>query len=191
MSLRDVPKGARTHRRVHGGVAGLAAFRRIARSQMVSIVGQSAARLLRRVRINVVLGRRRARRDLDRGRDTGCTDWTLDDAADSHEECGRLLRRGSIDTDPPRVSDQRRSARAGRAPPSARHPAVPTAPHDDGATSARTLRDARVAPFVVGFYLVPEFALMSFAAAIEPLRSANRLHGDKLYDWRLFSRDGR
>jgi transcriptional regulator GlxA family with amidase domain len=32
---------------------------------------------------------------------------------------------------------------------------------------------------------------MSFAAAIEPLRSANRLHGDKLYDWRLFSRDGR
>jgi len=32
---------------------------------------------------------------------------------------------------------------------------------------------------------------MSFAAAIEPLRSANRLHGDKLYEWRLFSRDGR
>ena len=32
--------------------------------------------------------------------------------------------------------------------------------------------------------------MMAFAAAIEPLRAANRLAGQKLFDWRLFSRDG-
>jgi transcriptional regulator GlxA family with amidase domain len=32
--------------------------------------------------------------------------------------------------------------------------------------------------------------MMAFAAAIEPLRSANRLRGERLYEWRLFSRDG-
>lgn len=32
--------------------------------------------------------------------------------------------------------------------------------------------------------------MMSFAAAIEPLRSANRLRDARLFDWRLFSRDG-
>jgi AraC family transcriptional regulator, glycine betaine-responsive activator len=42
----------------------------------------------------------------------------------------------------------------------------------------------------VGFYLVPNFPMMAFAAAIEPLRAANRLSGEKLFDWRLFSRDG-
>jgi len=51
-------------------------------------------------------------------------------------------------------------------------------------------RTSRAPPYVVGFYLVPEFPMMAFAAAIEPLRSANRLRGDRLYDWRLYSRDG-
>ena len=45
-------------------------------------------------------------------------------------------------------------------------------------------------PCVVGFYLVGEFPMMAFAAAIEPLRAANRLSGQTLFDWRLYSRDG-
>jgi transcriptional regulator GlxA family with amidase domain len=35
----------------------------------------------------------------------------------------------------------------------------------------------------VGFLLVPNFALMSYAAAIEPLRAANLLSGNELYRW--------
>src|SRR5437016_6435436 len=50
-------------------------------------------------------------------------------------------------------------------------------------------RDFR-APYVVGFYLVPEFPMMAFASAIEPLRSANRARGETLFEWRLYSRDG-
>ena len=41
------------------------------------------------------------------------------------------------------------------------------------------------------FLLVPQFSLMSFTACVEPLRSANRLAGRTLYDWRLFSVDGK
>ena len=32
--------------------------------------------------------------------------------------------------------------------------------------------------------------MMAFASAIEPLRSANRLRREKLFDWQLYSRDG-
>lgn len=32
--------------------------------------------------------------------------------------------------------------------------------------------------------------MMAFAAAIEPLRAANRLAGERLFEWRLYSRDG-
>ncbi|MBE3096389.1 MAG: AraC family transcriptional regulator, partial [Planctomycetes bacterium] len=35
----------------------------------------------------------------------------------------------------------------------------------------------------VGFLLVPEFALMSYAAAVEPLRAANLISGRQLYRW--------
>ena len=35
----------------------------------------------------------------------------------------------------------------------------------------------------IGFLLVPDFALMSYAAAIEPLRAANLLSGKTLYRW--------
>jgi transcriptional regulator GlxA family with amidase domain len=35
----------------------------------------------------------------------------------------------------------------------------------------------------VGFLLVPGFALMSYAAAIEPLRAANLIAGQELYRW--------
>lgn len=39
------------------------------------------------------------------------------------------------------------------------------------------------APTTVGFLLVPGFALMSYAAAIEPLRAANLISGGSLYRW--------
>jgi transcriptional regulator GlxA family with amidase domain len=35
----------------------------------------------------------------------------------------------------------------------------------------------------VGFLLIPGFALMSYASAVEPLRAANRLAGRTLYKW--------
>ena len=38
-------------------------------------------------------------------------------------------------------------------------------------------------PKTVGFLLVPGFALMSYAAAMEPLRAANLLSGKRLYRW--------
>jgi transcriptional regulator GlxA family with amidase domain len=38
-------------------------------------------------------------------------------------------------------------------------------------------------PKQVGFLLIPGFALMSYASAIEPLRAANLLSGEQLYDW--------
>jgi len=41
-----------------------------------------------------------------------------------------------------------------------------------------------------GFLLLPKFSLLAFTSAVEPLRSANRLAGQPLYDWRLISRDG-
>jgi AraC family carnitine catabolism transcriptional activator len=40
------------------------------------------------------------------------------------------------------------------------------------------------------FLLIPQFSMMSFAAAIEPLRAANRLAGRALFQWELLSRDG-
>jgi transcriptional regulator GlxA family with amidase domain len=36
----------------------------------------------------------------------------------------------------------------------------------------------------VGFLLIPGFALLSYAAAVEPLRGANQLSGKTLYRWR-------
>ena len=42
---------------------------------------------------------------------------------------------------------------------------------------------SHVAPKTVGFLLVPGFALMSYAAAVEPLRAANLLSGRELYRW--------
>ena len=42
-------------------------------------------------------------------------------------------------------------------------------------------------PQKIGFHLVPRFSMMAFASAIEPLRSANRLAGKALYEWRIFA----
>lgn len=40
------------------------------------------------------------------------------------------------------------------------------------------------------FLLLPRFSMMAFTAAVEPLRSANRMSGTQLYRWHLVSRDG-
>ncbi len=40
------------------------------------------------------------------------------------------------------------------------------------------------------FLLIPDFSMIAFTSAIEPLRIANRLSGRRLYEWRLVSRDG-
>lgn len=40
------------------------------------------------------------------------------------------------------------------------------------------------------FYLVPDFTMMAFATALEPLRAANRMLGFEAYRWRLASIDG-
>lgn len=42
----------------------------------------------------------------------------------------------------------------------------------------------------IGILLVPDFALMSYASAVEPFRAANRLSGRHLYEWRHISTDG-
>ncbi|GAA3548122.1 GlxA family transcriptional regulator [Zobellella aerophila] len=41
----------------------------------------------------------------------------------------------------------------------------------------------------IGFFLVPDFSMLSFAAAVEPLRMANRIKGRPLYRWHLYGRD--
>ena len=43
---------------------------------------------------------------------------------------------------------------------------------------------------VFGIFLVPQFSMMAFTLAVEPLRVANRAAGRTLYQWRLISRDG-
>ncbi|MEX2496353.1 MAG: GlxA family transcriptional regulator [Woeseia sp.] len=46
-------------------------------------------------------------------------------------------------------------------------------------------------PQRVGFLLLPNFSMMAFTSAVEPLRAANRLSGKKLYSWQTFSIDGK
>ncbi|WP_035713513.1 GlxA family transcriptional regulator [Azorhizobium doebereinerae] len=45
-------------------------------------------------------------------------------------------------------------------------------------------------PRTYGFLLLPDFALLTYASAIEPLRAANALSGRDLYRWRHISADG-
>ncbi len=45
-------------------------------------------------------------------------------------------------------------------------------------------------PQKLGFLLIPGFSLLAFASASEPLRIANWLSGEELYDWELISEDG-
>ncbi len=41
-----------------------------------------------------------------------------------------------------------------------------------------------------GFLLLPQFSMLAFSSAVEPLRAANRLSGRRLYDWRILTVDG-
>lgn len=45
-------------------------------------------------------------------------------------------------------------------------------------------------PLRLAFLLHPQFSMMAFAAALEPLRAANRVAGRALYEWPLVSADG-
>jgi len=47
-----------------------------------------------------------------------------------------------------------------------------------------------VKPRSYTFLLCPDFSMIAFATAIEPLRLANRVAQRRLYDWRLMSADG-
>ena len=52
-------------------------------------------------------------------------------------------------------------------------------------------RDAQAGqPEPIGILLVPNFSMIAFTSAIEPLRSANRMSGRRLYSWHLLSKDG-
>lgn len=42
----------------------------------------------------------------------------------------------------------------------------------------------------IDFLLLPDFSMMAFSSAIEPLRAANQLSGRALYRWTTFSLDG-
>lgn len=46
-------------------------------------------------------------------------------------------------------------------------------------------------PEPIGFLLIPQFSMMAFSSAVEPLRVANRLSGRALFEWRCLSADGR
>ena len=45
-------------------------------------------------------------------------------------------------------------------------------------------------PVTVGFLLIPNFSMLAFASAIEPLRAANRMSGTELFSWVISSPSG-
>lgn len=55
---------------------------------------------------------------------------------------------------------------------------------------AQLTRDDAVRRLIV-FFMVPDFTMIAFATALEPLRAANRMLGHNRYRWRLASIDGR
>ncbi|MDR3488215.1 MAG: GlxA family transcriptional regulator [Bradyrhizobium sp.] len=46
-------------------------------------------------------------------------------------------------------------------------------------------------PIRIGFFLVPDFPLMTFSAALDSLRQGNRLAKKKVFEWILISADGK
>jgi len=44
-------------------------------------------------------------------------------------------------------------------------------------------------PTHIGFFLIPQFSMLSMSAAVEPLRIANRLSQSILYEWSFYSQD--
>lgn len=58
-------------------------------------------------------------------------------------------------------------------------------------TAVQMERSAGVQPLRrIALVLLPEFALLPFSSAIEPLRAANRFLGREAYEWRLFGAAG-
>lgn len=51
--------------------------------------------------------------------------------------------------------------------------------------------DPNEVPTRIGFLVVNNFSMLAFASAVEPLRSANRMSGRTLYEWRVYSVDGK
>jgi len=58
-------------------------------------------------------------------------------------------------------------------------------PASDLSTPGNDIRSA-----AIGFLLIPGFALLPYACAVEPLRAANILSGHTLYSWHHFAPDG-
>jgi len=50
--------------------------------------------------------------------------------------------------------------------------------------------DSARKPIRLGFLLTPYYSMIAFASAIEPLRMANRLSGQELYQWVTYTVDG-
>ena len=46
-------------------------------------------------------------------------------------------------------------------------------------------------PLTVGFLLVPNFSMMAFTSALEPLRAANHISGQHLFSWTIASTSGK
>ncbi|MCP3666736.1 MAG: GlxA family transcriptional regulator [Gammaproteobacteria bacterium] len=46
-------------------------------------------------------------------------------------------------------------------------------------------------PFRFGFLLMPQYSMIAFSCAIEPLRMANRLSEKQLYEWPIITMDGK
>ncbi len=62
--------------------------------------------------------------------------------------------------------------------------------HDAQAGTSPHGRPAGRGERPIGFFLAPDFSMLPFISAIEPLRVANRLAGRALYSWHVFSIDG-
>jgi len=67
---------------------------------------------------------------------------------------------------------------------------APPGPGAGRAEAAPSKETGREETRSFGFLLLPKFSLLAFTSAVEPMRSANRLTGRPLYDWRLISKDG-
>lgn len=50
--------------------------------------------------------------------------------------------------------------------------------------------DPEPKPRTIGFVLVPDYSMIAFASAVEPLRMANRLSEQRLYRWLTMTADG-
>ena len=57
-------------------------------------------------------------------------------------------------------------------------------------SESTTLPGAGAQPREIVFALVPDYSFIAFSSAVEPLRMANRMHGEALYRWRVVSAGG-